>query len=776
MLPDNATEFVWSPSRAGLDSARVQFPGFPSRLAVDLISLQPGEARWQPLSAGDILNISVPANATLALACLTESNEFSLAALKLPLDCVAAPQHFYAAEIEQRLRNRGLSLGDAQFTMMPGQIEKVPVGVRERAVIIAVSLSPADDLVSGNAADPISLELSRVPSVNPELPEPLGAVRDEFTVTRGTAQAYELAKGEYVQVIDVEGRQCSDFMAMNNRALEKGRERHLDSTITRTLMGGAYPAPGLFDKFFDQDMKPMLALVQDTVGRHDTFALACTARGYEDRGFPGHLNCSDNISHAYAPFGIQRRPAWPAINFFFNSWIYPTDNRIQSDEAWSRPGDYVLMEALNDLTCVSTACPDDVDPINGWNPTDIHVRIYKPALGVRRSVAYRATPQAKPVMTRESPFHSRTSSLTRHFSVARDYWMPQVFDASGALEEYWASHNAATIQDMSSLRKLDITGPDAERLLQLATTRDVRKLAVNRGSYSLMCDERGAVIDDGTLFRLAPDVFRWCCGSDDSALQLAKIAEQEQLTVWVKDLSNALCNIAVQGPKSREILARIVFTRSAQPQFENIKWFGFAIARLHDREGRPFMVARSGYTGQLGYEIFCDRQDAGLIWDEVMKAGKDDGLLAQGNQALDILRIEAGLMAAGAEFTDDVDADEAGLGFAVDMNKDTFYGKQAIERNRTAPRRKLVGLLFEGDEVPMHGDGVFVDRRQVGVVTSAVRSPQMHQVIAMARVAIECSEIAMQLSVGKLDGHMKRLPCSVTSLPFIDPERAKPRA
>ena len=157
-------------------------------------------------------------------------------------------------------------------------------------------------------------------------------------------------------------------------------------------------------------------------------------------------------------------------------------------------------------------------------------------------------------------------------------------------------------------------------------------------------------------------------------------------------------------------------------------------------------------------------------------AGEGEGLLPMGGQALEILRIEAGLMAAGAEFTADVDADEAGLGFAVDLGKTVFIGRDAIERNRQAPRRKLVGLLFDGDEVPVHGDGVYLGRRQVGVVTSATRSPNLQCVIAMARIGIEHAADDTELEVGKLDGHMKRMPCRVCPVPFIDPRREKPRS
>ena len=107
--------------------------------------------------------------------------------------------------------------------------------------------------------------------------------------------------GEYIQVIDVEGRQCSDFLAFHGHRLQEGLERGLDATVTRTLMGNAYPTPGLHGKFYDQDMNPLVEVVRDTVGRHDTFALACTAKYYEDMGYPGHVNCTDNFNGSSSP-------------------------------------------------------------------------------------------------------------------------------------------------------------------------------------------------------------------------------------------------------------------------------------------------------------------------------------------------------------------------------------------------------------------------------------------------------------------------------------------
>ena len=654
--------------------------------------------------------------------------------------------------------------------------DQIVLKAHEPAEVWLVIAAGPQTIIEGAGGGSAVVEIKRALGNSPRLPDPARRVRDEFQVDRGTAKAYELAKGEYVQVIDIEGRQCSDFMAMRSSALDRGLERHIDSTVTRTMTRSNVPNPGLFDRFYDQDMQPLLALVRDTVGRHDSFALACTARGYEEHGFPGHVNCSDNISTVFGHYGIGARQAWPAINFFFNTEIQSSNGQLISDESWSRPGDHVVMEALQDLVCVSTACPDDIDPINGWNPTDVHVRIYGPAQKIARAVAYRPFPESEAILTRESAFHARTSKLTRNFAVARDYWLPADFEATRTIEEYWTCRSAVSIQDMSSLRKFDIVGPGSERLLQLALTRNIAKLSVNRGTYALMCDETGALIDDGTLFRLAPDLFRWCGGSDESGRQFNRIAAGRGIDARVRAIGSSLPNLAIQGPRSRELLSRLVFTNRTQPSLEQLRWFGCTVARLKDWNGPAFMLTRTGYTGELGYEIFCAEQDALAIWDALFEAGEEFGLKAMGGNALEIIRIEAGLMAAGAEFGPDVDAFESGLGFAVDLEKPEFIGRDALVRNAAAQRRRLVGLHLDGDEVPSAGDGVYSGERKIGTVTSATRSPSLERPIAMARVAVEHSARNGSLEIGCLDGHMKRLAAEVVRIPFIDPERKRARA
>ena len=169
------------------------------------------------------------------------------------------------------------------------------------------------------------------------LPDPLAEPRLDFQVDRASALAYEVKAGEYIQVIDVRGRQCSDFLAFSAPKLQAGKERGLDATATRSLMGNAYPAPGLHSKFFDHDLEPLVEVVRDTVGRHDTFGLACTAKYYEDMGYFGHINCSDNFNAELEPYTIEPRKGWPAINFFFNT-AFDAHNQYLVDEPWSRPG------------------------------------------------------------------------------------------------------------------------------------------------------------------------------------------------------------------------------------------------------------------------------------------------------------------------------------------------------------------------------------------------------------------------------------------------------
>ena len=611
----------------------------------------------------------------------------------------------------------------------------------------------------------------------PPLPEPLAEPRLELRIDRCTAGQYTVHAGEYIQIIDVAGRECSDFLAFSRAALDRGQERHIDMTTTRTLVGAGYPGPGLYAKYFDRDMQPLVEVVQDTCGRHDTFGLACAAKYYEDQGYFGHPNCSDNINKAMAPFEVRPRRGWEAVNFFYNTGI-DEHNAIFLDEPWSRPGDYVLLKAMTDLVCASTACPDDISAANGWNPTDIHVRIYTPEKAFSRAIAYRMTADAETQLTRETGFYPRAAQLTRNFTEYRGFWLPTIFNNTGAIDEYWACREKAAIMDLSPLRKFEVLGPDAETLMQTVLTRNVRRMAVGQVAYTAMCYPHGGMIDDGTALRLGPDNFRWIGGDDYSGLWLREQAQKLDLKVLVKSSTDQLHNVAVQGPSSRDILKQIIWTPPAQPTVEELGWFRFTIGRLSDMHGLPIMVSRTGYTGELGFEIFCHPDDACAVWDAVWEAGQPYGLTPLGLEALDILRIEAGLIFAGYEFCDQTDPFEAGIGFTVPLKskEDDFIGREALVQRKANPQRQLVGLELTGNEPAAHGDCVRVGRAQIGVITSATRSPILRKNIALCRIDVQHAELGSEVEVGKLDGHQKRIPAVVVPFPFYDPKKERVRA
>ncbi len=607
-----------------------------------------------------------------------------------------------------------------------------------------------------------------------EPPAPLADPLKDFNIQPGNATAYEVKKGEFIQVLDVQGRECSDFQAFSARALDNGLEREIDPTTTRSLMGTLYPTPGLFSKYWTVDQEPLIEIVQDTCGRHDTFGLACTARYYEDLGYPGHKNCSDNMNAELARFNIRPRGGWPAINFFFNTMLDDT-NALGMDEPWSRPGDFVLLRALSDLVCVSTGCPCDVDPANGWNPTDIQVRTYKAQEDFSRSIGYRKSAEADVVDTKETGFHKCFARHTQDFVEYNGYWLANTMANHGAIGEYWACRDKAAVMDLSPLRKYEVTGPDAEELMQHCVTRDMKKLSVGQVVYAAICYEHGGMIDDGTVYRLSDTNFRWIGGNDTSGLWLREQAQKLGLNAWVRSSTDQLHNIAVQGRLSREILREIFWTPPTQPTIDDMGWFRLTIARVGDITGTSVVISRTGYSGELGYEIFCHPKDAVEIFDRVWAVGEPKGMVPLGLAALDMLRIEGGLIFAGCEFDDQTDPMEAGIGFTVPLKSkpDNFIGRAALEQRKAHPHRKLVGLEIEGGTVPSPGDCVRVGKAQVGEVTSAMKSPILGKTIALARVSVGHSDIGTSIEVGQLDGQQKRLKATVVAFPHFDPTKER---
>jgi aminomethyltransferase len=700
------------------------------------------------------------------------------------LKAILAADDDSALRTRQAFARRGADLATAGAVRLfgeastPGSQAEFVIAAKGLVVAAAPALPMSPE--AQDTATPIEIRVRRgrlIRDYAVALPEPLADPIEDIRIRAATASAYFVRAGEFIQIIDVFGRQCTDFQAFSARKVDKGLDLALDSTVTRTLLGRSYPAPGLPSKAFDRDFEPLVEIVQDTVGRHDAFATACNSRYYDDMGYPGHANCTDNFNAVLAPYGIAARKGWEALNYFYNTNI-DHNNQLYLDEPWSRPGDYVLMRALTDLVCVSSSCPDDIDAANGWDPTDIHVRTFSGKEKFSRAVAYRMTPDADPELTRETAFHPRLSTLTRDYTEYRGYWLPNRFAAEGPVEEYWACRERAALIDLSPLRKFEVTGPDAEALMQYCLTRDVRKLSNGQVVYSAMCYENGGMIDDGTLFRLGDMNFRWIGGDDYSGIWLRQQAQKMGFKAWVRSSTDQLHNIAVQGPKSRDILKDIIWTAPRQKTVGELEWFRFTAGRIGGFEGAPVVVSRTGYTGELGYEIFCHPKDALTVLDAVWDAGEPHGLKPMGLEALDMVRIEAGLVFAHHEFTDQTDPFEAGIGFTVPLKSkaDDFIGREALIRRKEHPRHLLVGLDVQANEAIGHGDCIHVERAKVGVVTSATRSPILGKTIALARIDVTHALVGTQVEIGKLDGHQKRVPAVVVPLSHYDHQKSRPRS
>ncbi|MDC2996347.1 DUF1989 domain-containing protein [Candidatus Pelagibacter sp.] len=659
--------------------------------------------------------------------------------------------------------------------------EKLKFKSKDKCYSIFAAPGPAMLVHEQNPPTDLTIFIKRANIVNDKehsiIPDPVFDPLNETNIDKQTAISFEVKEGDYIQIICPTGRQCSDFVAFDTAKLEKGVEKGLDWQTTRTFMGNTFPGPGLYSKFYDTDHEPLVEVIRDTVGRHDTFNLACTSKYYEDAGYFGHPNCSDNLTGAMQKYGVQKQKGWHAINLFFNTSA-GGQNTVLSDESFARPGDYVIMKALKNLTCGTSACPSDIDPCNSWNPTDIFVRTYDKNKEFTKSFAFRMKTDAEPKLTKNTGFYERTSKLTRNFVDARGYWLPNDYTKHGVINEYTACREKAVVIDLSALRKFEILGPDAEELMNYTLTRNVKKLSIGQVVYSSMCYDNGFMFDDGTLLKMSDHGFRWICGDEYAGEWLKEQAKKKNYKVRIKNSSDQISNISLQGPNSRKILEKFIWTPPTQPKISELQWFRFTICRIKELSGIPLLVSRTGYTGELGYEIWCHPSDAPKVWDVVMDAGKDEGLIPAGFGALDLLRIEAGLILFGNEFDGQVDPFEAGVGFTVPLKtkNEDFIGKDILIKRKENPQKKMVGLELAGKEKANHGDCVHIGRSQVGIITSGCISPTLNKNIALCRIDVGHSELNTEVEVGKIDGHQKRIPAKIVPFPHYDPKKLKVRS
>jgi aminomethyltransferase len=329
----------------------------------------------------------------------------------------------------------------------------------------------------------------------------------------------------------------------------------------------------------------------------------------------------------------------------------------------------------------------------------------------------------------DGPFHPRLAALNhaRAWYDWAGYAAPSVLDSVEF--EYFALRNAASLFDISPMRKFRVTGPQAEAMLNRMVTRDVARLAPGRVAYVLWCDEEGMVIDDGTLFRFGPDDFRLCC--------------QEPMFGWLEDAAwgfdcavadetDALAALALQGPTSHAIL------KAAGLDLGDLRPFA------HRAVAPGLTISRTGFTGDLGYELWAPWEAALPLWDRLWEAGRAHGLRAVGYAAVNIARIEAGFLTAGVDFQPVHAAErlhrgrtprELGLERLVDFGKGHFNGRRALlAAEKRGPRSRLLRLDVEGHK-PAQGALIYHGRRrEAGHVTSGTWSPTAKRNIALAEV------------------------------------------
>jgi aminomethyltransferase len=389
-------------------------------------------------------------------------------------------------------------------------------------------------------------------------------------------------------------------------------------------------------------------------------------------------------------------------------------------------------------------------------------------------------------------FYPRTAPLNRKLQWREwsGYLAASAYHDSHEIE-YNAIREAAALIDVSPLYKYLVSGPDATRLVDRVITRDATKLAVGRVYYTSWCNEQGRVVDDGTVARLDERTYRWTA-ADPSLRWFGMNARG--LDVEIEDMSERVSALAVQGPLSRDVLEATTGT-----SWGDLKYFGRRAAYVGPI---PVDVSRTGYTGDLGYEVWVESPDAVELWDAFMRAGSAFGTRPAGMLALDVARIEAGLILIEVDFDSvrralipeqSFSPFELGiLGRFVDFEKQAdFVGRRALEREqeRGGPPRRLVGLELDWEPleelylakgltptlepaasrapVPLYARG-----RQIGKATSTTWSPTLKKVVALASVGADQSGLGTTIEVEwTVEARRSRTAATVVELPFFNPMR-----
>jgi aminomethyltransferase len=387
-------------------------------------------------------------------------------------------------------------------------------------------------------------------------------------------------------------------------------------------------------------------------------------------------------------------------------------------------------------------------------------------------------------------FHERTLALCESLSYREwsGYYTVSVYEMTHE-HEYNAIRNSAALIDISPLFKYRITGADATKFVNRVIARDINKVAVDQVIYCCWCDPEGKVVDDGTITRLGENEYRWTA-ADPSLRWFSQ--NSLGLNVQIEDISEKVAALALQGPTSGNLLHV-----AADANIAGLKYFRVTHGKI---ASVPVDISRTGYTGDLGYEIWVPWKDAIKVFDELMNKGRAFDIHPAGMVALDIARIEAGLILIEVDYISSKKSlieeqrytpGEIGLGKLVDLKKESFVGREALamEAKKGGPARRLVGLevnwneveaLYEkigmAPQVPSTASRVAVpvyrEGRQVGKATSTTWSPTLKRMIALATVGRESAALGTNLSMElTVEASRKTVSARVVALPFFNPAR-----
>lgn len=345
--------------------------------------------------------------------------------------------------------------------------------------------------------------------------------------------------------------------------------------------------------------------------------------------------------------------------------------------------------------------------------------------------------------------------------------------------EYFCVRNQCATYDICPMQKYLIKGRDAEAMLNRMVTRDITKLKLNRVTYVVWCTDEGRLVDDGTIFKLASDEFMLTCGS--SCIAWLRMSTYGFEDVSVYDITDDLAALSLQGPTSCAVLKKM-----GLEGIENAKPFDILRYPFH---GDTLMVSRTGFTGDLGYELWVKPGLALNLWDELYSAGEDYGIQPFGEEATNMARLEAGFIMPDMEFNEalktihfehDQTPFELNLGWLVDFNKPHFNGRRALlEEKERGPKYTLTKLDIEGNK-PAEGSYLYSDKRckkeEIGYVTSAMWSPAVKANIAMAMIRTDClkGDIWAEIYYEKELRHYQKVArCAIRKKPFWTPDRAR---